>query len=139
LPLPDAQSGLRCRHALRQVAQAAGRVPISRYSFETVELFRESVEKWQREINQRRQILRSVPPGNNASHSPQDDLQFYAIEVNFNSLSDEAERGFFESLPTSFHLPPATVDRLRAVAARMLRQSENYRSLLRDLNGPPAP
>jgi len=126
--------------SLRQVAQAAGRVPISRYSFETVELFRESVEKWQREINQHRQILRSVsaPPGSNASNSPPGDLQFYSIEVNFNSLSDETERRFFEALPTSFHLPPATVDRLRAVAARLLRQSENYRKLLRDLNGPPA-
>src|SRR2546427_12764358 len=73
---------------------------------------------------------------NGASKSPPDELQFYPIEVDFNALPDEAERRFFESLPTSFYLPPATVDRLRAVAARMLRRSENYRKLLRDLNGP---
>ncbi len=135
---PDYGAGRREKTpSLREVAQAAGRVPISRYSFETVELFKESVEKQQREINERRQTLRSAPasPGNSASKSPPDELQFYPIEVDFNALPDEAERRFFESLPTSFYLPPATVDRLRAVAARMLRRSENYRKLLRDLNG----
>jgi NTE family protein len=135
---PDYGAGRREKSpSLRAVAQAAGRVPISRYSFETVELFKESVEKWQREINERRRTLGSAPanPGSSASKSPSDELQFYPIEVDFNAIPVEAERRFFESLPTSFHLPPAKVDRLRAVAARMLRQSENYRKLMLDLNG----
>jgi len=138
---PDYGAGRREKApSLREVAQAAGRVPISRYSFETVELFKESVEKWQREINEHRQTLRSVPSvSGGASNSPPDDLQFYPIEVDFNAIPDEAERRFFEALPTSLYLPPATVDRLRAVAARILRQSENYRKLLRDLNGPATP
>jgi NTE family protein len=138
---PDYGAGRREKSpSLREVARAAGRVPISRYSFETVELFKESVEKWRREINERRRTLGSAPaaPGPGATQSPLDDLQFYPIEVDFNALPDPAERKFFESLPTSFHLPPATVDRLRAVAARMLGQSENYRKLLRDLNDPAA-
>ena len=122
---------------LREVAEAAGRVPISRYSFETVELFKETVEKWQREINQRRQFTHApAPAGSGSRKSLPDELQFYPIEVNFDALSDETERKFFKKLPTSFKLPPETVDRLRAVAARLLRQSENYRKLLRDLNGP---
>jgi hypothetical protein len=105
-----------------------------------MELFKESVEKWQREINARRQGLGSGPVAavGSASNSPPEKVQFYPIEVDFTSLPDETERRFFESLPTSLHLPPATVDRLRAVAARMLRQSENYRRLLHDLN-PAAP
>ncbi|PYM14990.1 MAG: patatin [Verrucomicrobia bacterium] len=126
---------------LREVVEAAGRVPISRYSFETVELFRESIEKWQREINHRRQSTNAPAPaasGSTANAAPPDELQFYPIEVNFDALSDEAERKFFKSLPTSFTLPSGTVDRLRAVAARLLGQSENYRKLLRDLNGPEA-
>ena len=138
---PDYSAGLRENSpSLRKVAQAAGRVPISRYSFETAELFKESVEKWQREINQRRQTHdKSTPtaPGANGSESPPDELQFYPIEVDFNALPDEAERRFCESVPTSFHLPPATVDRLRAAAAKLLRLSENYQKLLRDLNGAP--
>jgi NTE family protein len=137
---PDYSAGRRENSpSLRKVAQASGRVPISRYSFETVELFKESVEKWQREINQRRESMGKFTPtasGINRSELTPDDLQFYPIEVDFNSLPDEAERRFFDSVPTSFHLPQATVDRLRAVAARILRQSENYRKLLRDLSGP---
>ena len=124
---------------LREVAEAAGRVPISRYSFETVELFKETVEKWQREINQRRQSTNapaSAASGSSAGKSLLEELQFYPIEVNFDAVPDETERKFFKKLTTSFKLPPETVDRLRAVAARLLRQSENYRKLLRDLNGP---
>jgi len=124
---------------LREVAEAAGRVPISRYSFETVELFKETVEKWQREINQRRQSTNapaSAVSGSSAGKSLLEELQFYPIEVNFDAVPDETERKFFKKLPTSFKLPPETVDRLREVAARLLRQSENYRKLLRDLNGP---
>jgi NTE family protein len=120
------------------VAQAAGRVPISRYSFETVELFKETIEKWQREINPRPKPAASapVPPGETPNDSRPDELQFYSIEVTFDALADEAERKFFKTLPTTLGLPADTVDRLRAVAARLLRQSEDYRRLLRDLNGP---
>src|SRR3989454_3476035 len=103
---PDYGAGRREKSpSLREVAQAAGRVPISRYSFETVELFKESLEKWQREINERRQTLRSAPavPGSNASKSPPDDLQFYPIEVDFNALPDHAGRTLFEPGPPSFH------------------------------------
>jgi len=135
---PDYSAGRRENSpSLRKVAQAAGRVPISRYSFETVELFKESVETWRREINQRREALSksAAAPGTQGSEPPLDELQFYPIELDFSALPDEVERRFFESVPTSFHLPPATVDRLRAVAARMLRQSEIYRKLLRDLDG----
>jgi NTE family protein len=127
---------------VRKVVEAAGRVPINRYSFETVELFKESVEKWQREINERRRsanALRMADVDASAGRAPAEDLQFYSIEVNFDALPDEADRRFFRTLPTSFKLPPGTVDRLRAVAATLLRQSENYQKLLRDLNGPTVP
>ena len=104
-----------------------------------MELFRESVEKWQREINDRRQSAKlpaATASGSITRASGPDEFQFYPIEVNFDALADETERKFFKSVPTSFKLPPETVDRLRAVAARLLRQSGNYQKLLRDLNGP---
>ena len=50
-------------------------------------------------------------------------------EVNFDALPNESDRKFFKSLPTSLKLPPATVDRVRSAAARLLRQSENYQKL----------
>ena len=140
---PDGSADRREKSpGLREVVEAAGRVPISRYSFETVELFKESIEKWQREINDRRRSANGPVPaasGGNAGNVPPDELQCYPIEVNFDALPDEAERKFFKSLPTSFKLPPKTVDRLRAVAAALLRQSEGYRKLLHDLNSPAMP
>ena len=40
------------------------------------------------------------------------------------------------NLPTTFALPPETIDRLRAVAGRLLRESPDYQQLLKDF--PPA-
>ena len=42
------------------------------------------------------------------------------------------------NLPTSFVLPPEDVDRLREVAGRLLRQSPEYQTLVRELGGTPA-
>ena len=38
-------------------------------------------------------------------------------------------------MPTTFVLPAADVDRLREIAGRLLRQSEDYQLLLRDMGG----
>lgn len=42
------------------------------------------------------------------------------------------------NLPTSFVLPAEDVDRLREVAGRLLRRSQDFQELLRDLGGAPA-
>ncbi len=113
----------------------AGRVPIDRYSFETLELFREQFARWQQEIRQHR--LANAPTG----VRPEPDVQFYLIDVSFNTLSDPAERRYFNLLSSSLHLPPEAVDRLCEVGGRLLRQSGDFQNLLRDLarDGEPAP
>jgi NTE family protein len=55
------------------------------------------------------------------------------IEVSFDALRDDAERQLFMSIPTSFNLPPETVDSLRRLAARLMTESPDYQRLLRDL------
>jgi hypothetical protein len=42
------------------------------------------------------------------------------------------------NLPTSFVLPAEDVDRLREIAGRLLRQSAEYESVVRELGGTPA-
>jgi NTE family protein len=42
------------------------------------------------------------------------------------------------NLPTSFVLPPGDVDRLRQAAGQLLRQSQDFQALLRELGGAPA-
>ena len=42
------------------------------------------------------------------------------------------------NLPTSFALPPEDVDRLRQAAGQLLRQSQDFQSLLREFGDAPA-
>ena len=101
-----------------QLTLALSNTASDRYSSETMQLFHDAIRQWERELNE---------PG-------ADPVQFYPIEVNFQSLTDPKERAYFNSLPTSFNLPPGAVDRLREVASRLLRESKSYQELLRDLS-----
>lgn len=62
-------------------------------------------------------------------------INFYTIHLSFNSIADDQERHFFENVPTSLSLPNETVDKIVAVAGRLLFQSEEFRRLVKDLGG----
>ena len=113
--------------------QAVG-VPIDRYSYESLEHLRDTVERWNqaRELEAMRARLFGKPGGDAV------ELKLYAIDVRFDAIADPAERDYLKALPTSFALPPEDVDRLRASAGRLLRESPAYRELVRDLGGAPA-
>ena len=108
-------------------------IAIARYNVETVALLRESLRGWEEQIRQGRcpkgQI--SLEPGSCG------DIQFYMIEVKFGALKDQEERTYFKRLPTSFALPAADVDRLREAAGQILRNSRDFKRLLKDLEGQP--
>jgi len=53
-------------------------------------------------------------------------------QLSFAALKDEAERDYLNDLPTSFVLPPEAVDRLRAAAATIIRESPDFKRLLKD-------
>jgi NTE family protein len=61
------------------------------------------------------------------------DITFYLAEVRFQDLEDPEERSYLNKLPTSFRLKPKEVDKLRDAARRLLRKSEDFQRLLRDL------
>ena len=61
------------------------------------------------------------------------DFNMYFLGFKIDDLKDDAEKAYFEKLPTSFKLPPGAVGRLKAVAGKLLNQSETYRTLLHDL------
>jgi len=93
---------------------------INRYSFETRQLFRDSVKQWECELND--------------GQTGTEPVKVYGIEVSFEQLADPTEREYFDNLPTKLNLPPGALDRLREVAGRLLRESEGYRALLYDLS-----
>ncbi len=57
--------------------------------------------------------------------------------LSFDYLSDEAERARFGAIPTSFRLDRDTVDALRALPARMLDASPQFRAFLQRVQAPP--
>jgi NTE family protein len=95
---------------------------IDRYSLENILLLRESFKDWEVEINASRK-----KNGNAA------EVKFYLIEVSFDFLENNTEREFFNLIPTAFRLPGETVDKLREVAGRLIRQSPDFQMLMRDL------
>lgn len=100
-----------------QVIRNVRNIPIGRYSFETIELFKSRFEALARD-------------------SGNVDTEFYLAEVTFEAISDPAEHERFADIPTSFALPAEDVDALRQVAGRLLRESPGYRRLLQDLATP---
>lgn len=57
------------------------------------------------------------------------------LDVSFDGIADPKEREYFMNLPTSFVLSDEEVDRLREVGGRLLRQSDDYRALVRNFGG----
>jgi NTE family protein len=60
-------------------------------------------------------------------------LEVYVIDVSFGALMDETERAYLNELPTSLVLPPEAVDRLRAAAGTIVRQSPDLQRYLKDM------
>lgn len=94
-------------------------ITMSRYSYETVELFHERMEHWASFADRRRGLSNW--------------MEFYLIEVSFDRIRDDEERAYFQNLKTSFHLPGEAVDRLREVGGRLLRENDEYQRLLNAL------
>ena len=119
-----------------QVMQSVTRIQMNRYNFETVELLKENFKKWTEEIRSRKCLAAKKLENENSPDAAREscaDIQFYLIEVDFNALPNPSERAYFRGLPTSFHLPPEAVDRLRAAARRILTQSPEFQRLVSDL------
>jgi NTE family protein len=104
-------------------------ISISRYNIETVALMRELLPKWSDEIRRGR----CAPGEIKKDPGTCGDIQFYLVELKFDALKNEEERSYFKRLPTSFRLEPDEVDRLRAVAQRLLAESKDFQKLLKDL------
>jgi NTE family protein len=125
--------------SVAQLLQATG-VPIDRYSFETVETMkdRQEIYAWRRELLIARARLAGATEAQAEASLPFPKLSLHVMDVSFDEIGDAKERDYFMNLPTSFVLPAEDVDQLRDVAARLLRESRDYQSLVRDFGGAPA-
>jgi len=120
-------------NSLEILLRATG-VPIDHYSYEAVELLRDTAARWRmlRAIRDSGDLKSSGNPAF-AEVTRVPDLELYVIDVSFAKLADAAERAYLNELPTSFVLPAEAVDRLRAAAATILRDSPDFQRYLRDI------
>ena len=113
--------------------QATG-VPIDHYSYEAVELLRDTAARWKmlRSIRDSGAIIDNGNPALvEVTRVP--NLEIYVINVSFAELKDAAERAYLNEQPTSFALPPEAVDRLRAAAGKIVLESPDFQRYLKDL------
>jgi NTE family protein len=113
--------------------QASG-VPIDHYSYESMDLLRDTEARWKlmRQLRQSAAFQGNTDPViADALKSP--DIDIYAIDVSFAELKDKAEVDYLNNLPTSFVLPAEAVDRLRAAAATIIADSPEFQRLLQDI------
>jgi NTE family protein len=112
-----------------QLIQASS-VPIDHFSFESVELLRDMAARWadRRELA----IARRLDAGQSRTEveASVPRITFDAIDVSFDAIEDPAERREFMEMPTTFFLPAESIDRLRELGGRLLRNSRAYRILL---------
>ena len=109
---------------LRALLGSVGQITVTRYSFETIELFKEVMARLSRE---------HTGSGDSAPF----EITTYVIDLHFNQLANESDRHFFNTVPTSLQLPSKTVDRLRQLAARQLADNLEFKRLVSDLRDRP--
>lgn len=118
-----------------QILVKAAGVPVERYSYEAVELLRDTIFRWQ--TFRALKASSAFPSGNNpllARAVDVPDIELYAIDVSFATLADPVEREYLNALPTTFRLTGEQVDHLRAAARTIIRESPEYQRLVRDMS-----
>jgi NTE family protein len=103
------------------------KLPGRAHSFELAEQLRSSFELWRDELK----VRRPIPSKSGVDLEP----RFYFIDVSLRAIADESERNSFNSIPTALTLDHQTVDRLRAVARKLLLNSPDFKQLVKDLGG----
>jgi NTE family protein len=108
-------------------------VPIDRYSYETVELLRDIMARWElmRAIRDSAAFDKAKDP-RVAGLVNAPSAKLYAIDVSFAALKDRKEFEYLNDLPTSFALTDEQVDRLRAAAGRILLESPDFQKLMKE-------
>jgi hypothetical protein len=114
----------------------AATVPLDNYSFDTLELLKATVDKFNDEVRLVRAcktLAAKRGPACVLTIPEPYRVEFYPIQVAFDYLPDPKERAWFKNLPTTFELPHATIDKIRAVARRLLNDDPEFKRLMVEL------
>jgi predicted acylesterase/phospholipase RssA len=109
--------------------------PMDNYSLDTEQLIRDAFAQNQQDEKSATNCRKALLATCGRADIPEvPHVDWYAVELAFDRLGDEALRECLESLPTSFTLPEATVTLLRQAARVLLQGSSEFARLMRDLD-----
>lgn len=126
----DARTGFDRRYALRpeplgikRVMDAVVSVTFNRYSFETMNLLRERVKHWEREVRATRCAGTRVIPDC-------DRFDVDLVELSFERFKDPDEREYLDRVPTTFTLSAEQITRVRRAAHLLVEESAELKTFL---------
>jgi len=109
-------------------------LPMDRYSTESIAALQDMITQWQLRVRleaDARRLGAAARLGGDLNP-----VEFSVIDVSFDAVADAGLREYLQNLPTSLALPAEAVDRLRATAAQLLRESPVFRKFVEELSRP---
>ena len=104
---------------------AVSTIQLKRYNTDTLDLLSHNLKTWQRQVKKER--------CKETKKADCDDIKFYLVELNFKQLPPK-EAQAFSLIETSMELPEKTVDGLILAGQYLLKNSPEFKTILKDLN-----
>ena len=128
----DARTGFDPKYAktpeplgIKKVMDAVVSVTFNRYSFETMNLMRQRVGRWEKEVrNTRCKVALAIPDC--------DKFDVDLVELSFDLVKDPAEREYLDRVPTALTLSSEQIIRLRRAAHILVEESAEMRRFLEE-------
>jgi NTE family protein len=128
----DARTGFDTRNAqrpeplgIKKVMDAVVSVTFNRYSFETMNLMRARVKRWENEVRSTRcNVAVAIPDC--------EKFDVDLVELSFERVKDADERIYLDRVPTAFTLSSEQISRLRRAAHLLVEESPELRVFLEE-------
>jgi len=128
----DARTGFDPRNAqrpeplgIKKVMDAVVSVTFNRYSFETMNLMRARVKRWEHDVRTTRcRSSLEIPDC--------DKFDVDLVELSFDRIQDPAEREYLDRVPTTLTLSSEQIIRLRRAARTLVDESPELRRFLEE-------
>jgi NTE family protein len=138
----DARTGFDQRYArvseplgIKKVMDAVVSATFNRYSFETMNLMRARVKRWENDVRTTRcKSTLTIPDC--------DKFDIDLVELSFDRVRDADERAYLDRIPTAFTISTEQIIRLRRAARLLVEESPEMRTFIEQsarTAGSPAP
>jgi len=128
----DARTGFDPKYAkdpttigIKHVMDAVVSVTFNRYSFETMNLLRARVGRWEKEVRSTRcKVALAIPDC--------DKFDVDLVELSFEQVRDQSEREYLDRIPTAFTISNEQIIRLRRAAHTLVDESPELKRFLEE-------